>query len=138
MKKNYFKLLVILLIFNFSFSQTNSSNCKFDYTIEFERCPESTSNHDLYAIAKWDFSKIDLKNTEVRIEIESFKDCFNGENSSDLRNKSTLNIDNVENQMNSTKTLKHIEMMSKCFKWRVVIKTDDCDYKSNWNFYSFL
>ncbi|MEQ3661442.1 MAG: hypothetical protein ABNG98_02350 [Flavobacterium sp.] len=138
MKKNYFKLLVILLIFNFSFSQTNSSNCKFDYTIEFERCPESTINHDLYAIAKWDFSKIDLKNTEVSIEIQSFKDCFNGESASRFRSEYILPINDKVYKKKSSKTFEHIEMMSKCFKWRVVIKTDDCDYKSNWNFYSFL
>ena len=85
----------------------------------------------------WDFSTLDLKNKNVSIEVVTIYDCFNGENASDF--KETIQVLNKENFVKKgSRDLIHIELMAKCFKWRLVLVENNQTKVSDWSYISFL
>ena len=66
------------------------------------------------------FSSLDVRGKEITIEVVSILDCFNGENASDFKSQfSVLNKDNFS--IKGSYQLIHLDLMAKCFKWRVVV-----------------
>ena len=85
----------------------------------------------------WDFSTLDLRNKNVSIEVVTIYDCFNGENASDF--KETIQVLNKENFVKKgSRDLIHIELMAKCFKWRLVLVENNQTKVSDWSYFSFL
>ncbi|MCL9769910.1 hypothetical protein NAT47_05725 [Flavobacterium sp. HXWNR69] len=85
----------------------------------------------------WDFSKIDLKGKYVAIELVTIYDCFNGENASDF--KSQFTILNKENfKIKGSHDLIHLDLMAKCFKWRIILQGTNGIQVSDWSYFSFL
>lgn len=85
----------------------------------------------------WDFSGIDLAKKNVSIEVITIYDCFNGENASDF--KETISVLSKENFVkNGSRELIHVELMAKCFKWRLVLVENNQTKVSDWSYISFL
>ena len=85
----------------------------------------------------WDFSSIDLAKKNVSIEVITIYDCFNGENASDF--KETISVLSKENFVEiGSRELIHIELMAKCFKWRLVLVENNQTKVSDWSYFSFL
>ena len=85
----------------------------------------------------WDFSGIDLAKKNVSIEVITIYDCFNGENASDF--KETISVLSKENFVkNGSRDLIHVELMAKCFKWRLVLVENNQTKVSDWSYFSFL
>ena len=85
----------------------------------------------------WDFSGIDLAKKNVSIEVITIYDCFNGENASDF--KETISVLSKENFVKKgSRDLIHIELMAKCFKWRLVLVENNQTKVSDWSYFSFL
>ena len=85
----------------------------------------------------WDFSGIDLAKKNVSIEVITIYDCFNGENASDF--KETISVLSKENFVkNGSRELIHVELMAKCFKWRLVLVENNQTKVSDWSYFSFL
>lgn len=111
--------------------------CDFEYTVTAEKNLKDENYEASFVNFKWDISKID-SNCSVTIEIVKIFDCFIGLDGNqteayvflDLKNEDLIHINSLQ--------IKHIKMLAKCFKWRVVLKSDTCLEKSDWNFYSFL
>lgn len=136
MKKN-------LLIFAFmTLITVNGQNIEkkniYDYKLDFIKSPTIISNNDILARAEWDFSKLDLGNSTIKIEIISIKDCFNNENATRYKNEISILIDGKSNKKIGFKDFSHLSLMTKCFKWRVVINGKKGNEVSDWNFYSFI
>lgn len=136
MKKKYFNLLFILLFSQFMKAQSVASTCEYVYKAEAIACPDETPNSEKNATLNWDFSTI--KKGIIKIEILPIYDCYKSSNAQFFKDKITLNIDGSENKLVGTKVFKHLEMMTKCFKWRVVINADGCEKISDWQFHSFI
>ena len=85
----------------------------------------------------WDFSGIDLAKKNVSIEVITIYDCFNGEHASDF--KETISVLSKENFVkNGSRELIHVELMAKCFKWRLVLVENNQTKVSDWSYFSFL
>ena len=83
----------------------------------------------------WDFSGIDLAKKNVSIEVITIYDCFNGENASDF--KETISVLSKENFVkNGSRELIHVELMAKCFKWRLVLVENNQTKVSDWSLFS--
>ncbi|WP_300568026.1 hypothetical protein [Flavobacterium sp.] len=117
-------------------AQSVASTCNFEYKLQTISCPVETSVGELFATLNWDFSTI--KKGTIKIEVVPIKDCNKSTNAQFFKDKITLNIDGNEYKKVDTKVYKHTDLMAKCFKWRVVINTNDCEKKSDWQFYSFI
>jgi hypothetical protein len=63
-------------------------------------------------------------------------DCFNGAQAAEFKDQFTiLSKDNFS--LRGSTQLNHLELMAKCFKWRLVSKTSDTS-ASEWFYFSFL
>ena len=131
------KVLLALLLFITSINinaQEKNSDCNFEYAVEVKMDENSIYS----AVFNWDISKIKDLATEITIEILPIKDCFNEEKATRFRE--TFLIDLKSNELSGKKLVETNlkQLASKCFNWRVIIKSDDCVEKSDWNYYSFL
>lgn len=137
MKK--YLLLLFLITSSISFSQTAISKTKFDYVLNLTKKVNDINDAINASVTlEWDFSKINLNSTEVKIEIVPNLDCFNQSGVSQLREPLFLNIDSKEFKSKDFKILKHIDIKAKCFKYRVHITSDTSKETSEWNDYLFF
>jgi chaperonin cofactor prefoldin len=118
-------------------SQTNDNDCDYVYKAEVIPSPEQTSNSNKFATLNWDFSKIIVNLKTIEIEIQPIFDCYKSLEAKRLKDIIVINVGKQNNNVSGSKVFKHIEMRNKCFKWRVVLKTDNCEKTSNWKFHSF-
>ncbi len=119
-------------------SQTNSNDCNYVYKAEVIPSPVETSNADKFATLNWDFSKIIDNLKTITIEIQPIFDCYRSLDAKRLKDIIVINVGKQNNNnVTGSKVFKHTEMRNKCFKWRVVLKTDTCEKNSDWKFYSF-
>ena len=131
-------LFGVFLFLQYGFSQTmlDKNDAVFKgFKIESLQDPK----FDLINNAKisWDFSGIDLAKKNVSIEVITIYDCFNGENASDF--KETISVLSKENFVkNGSRDLIHVELMAKCFKWRLVLVENNQTKVSDWSYISFL
>ena len=131
-------LLSVILLFQFSFSQSKLDvNSPILKVVKVEKIEDAKYDYINNAQVLWDFTSVDLKGKQVSIEVVTIYDCFNGENASDFKSQfSVLNKDNFK--VKGSYQLIHLDLMTKCFKWRVVVKDNKGQQVSDWSYFSFL
>ncbi|MBD3724918.1 MAG: hypothetical protein IE891_09125 [Flavobacteriaceae bacterium] len=137
MKKNL--LLLLLLFSSLSFSQAKSSNCNFNFDLTAKVSKDNLSNpKQAFVELTWDFSKIDLSKHEIKIEIVPILDCFNSLDASKLKDVIIIDINSIEYKVHDSKKFMHLDLMAKCFKYRIVITSKSCNEITPWEFCSFF
>ncbi len=134
------KLLFTLLLASFSLilsAQDTKSSCNFKYSVVAEKSPEGLEYEDKFVNFKWDISKLS-QSDEVSVEIIKIFDCFTGIDGVQLEKYTLLNLKTDDLVSKSSFKIKHIEMVAKCFKWRVIIKSDTCLEQTDWNYYTYM
>ena len=131
-------LFGIFLFFQYGFSQTMlDKNDAVFKGVKIESLQDPKLDFINNAKISWDFSGIDLAKKNVSIEVITIYDCFNGENASDF--KETISVLSKENFVkNGSRDLIHVELMAKCFKWRLVLVENNQTKVSDWSYFSFL
>ena len=131
-------LFGIFLFFQYGFSQTMlDKNDAVFKGVKIESLQDPKLDFINNAKISWDFSGIDLAKKNVSIEVITIYDCFNGENASDF--KETISVLSKENFVkNGSRELIHVELMAKCFKWRLVLVENNQTKVSDWSYFSFL
>ena len=131
-------LFGVFLFLQYGFSQTMlDKNDAVFKGVKIESLQDPKLDFINNAKISWDFSTLDLRNKNVFIEVVTIYDCFNGENASDF--KETIQVLNKENFVKKgSRDLIHIELMAKCFKWRLVLVENNQTKVSNWSYFSFL
>ena len=131
-------LLGFLLFFKLGYSQAKlNPNSLILKGIKLEKINDTKFDYIHNAEISWDFSSFDLQKNQVSIEVITIYDCFNGEKASDFKAQfSILNKDNFS--VKGSHKLVHLELMAKCFKWRVVVKGKNGEQASDWSYFSFL
>ena len=114
-------LFGVFLFLQYGFSQTMlDKNDAVFKGVKIESLQDPKFDLINNAKISWDFSGIDLAKKNVSIEVITIYDCFNGENASDF--KETISVLSKENFVkNGSRDLIHVELMAKCFKWRLVL-----------------
>ena len=130
-------LFGVFLFLQYGFSQTMlDKNDAVFKGVKIESLQDPKFDLINNAKISWDFSGIDLAKKNVSIEVITIYDCFNGENASDF--KETISVLSKENFVkNGSRDLIHIELMAKCFKWRLVLVENNQTKVSDWSYISF-
>ena len=118
-------------------AQETKSSCNFEYKINAEKNPEGYNQLGGLVNFKWDISRIATNDT-ISIEIVKIYDCFEGIKGTQTEIYTLLDLKSEDLINKNSLKIKHIDMIAKCFKWRVVIKSDTCLEQTNWNYYSFI
>jgi hypothetical protein len=131
-------LLGFILFFKLGYSQAKlNPNSLILKGIKLEKINDAKFDYITNAKILWDFSSLDLQRNQVSIEVITIYDCFNGTNASDFKSQFTiLNKDNFS--VKGSYDLIHLELMAKCFKWRVVVKGNNGEQTSEWSYFSFI
>lgn len=134
------KKILLLAVFSFvgvvNAQNKLESNSPLLKSIKVEEVQDATFAFIKNASIAWDFSQLDMNNTDVTIEVVTILDCFNGEQASQFKDQfAVLSKDNFTLQGN--KQLVHLELMAKCFKWRLVAKKSETSV-SDWFYFSFV
>ena len=131
-------LFGVFLFLQYGFSQTMlDKNDAVFKGVKIENLQDPKFDLINNAKISWDFSGIDLAKKNVSIEVITIYDCFNGENASDF--KETISVLSKENFVkNGSRELIHVELMAKCFKWRLVLVENNQTKVSDWSYISFL
>jgi hypothetical protein len=105
-------------------------------SIKVEQLQDAKFDFIQNASIAWDFSAVELNNADLSIEVKTIYDCFNGQQASDFKQEFTiLSKDNF--LLKGSKQLIHLELMAKCFKWRLVAKGSETSV-SEWFYFSFI
>ena len=134
------KLLFTYLLVSFSMimhAQEAKSSCNFEYTIQAEKNTDEYEINGGLVNFKWDISKIDPSDM-ISIEIVKIFDCPKGIDGVQTESYTLLNLKSEDLINKNSFEIKHVEMIAKCFKWRDVLKSDTCQEKTNWNYYSYI
>jgi len=138
MKKLFFITLFLFYLNNLK-AQMSNTLCGFNYEINVSPVESELLSSIQEAQMSWDFSNINFnKKLIVTIEIIPIYDCFNNESAVDF--KETIRISSNDTKFNKSGgfLFKHIDMMTKCFKWRVIMNSVHCVETSNWQYFSYL
>lgn len=134
------KKIFLLAIFYFvtsSYAQNRIENTSpLLKKIKVEKVQDTNFNFVQNATISWDFTGQDLNNTDLSIEVVTILDCFNGEQASEFKDQFMILSKEGFSLVGNTQ-LNHIELMAKCFKWRLVAKTSDTAV-SDWFYFSFV
>ena len=105
-------------------------------SIKVEQLQDAKFDFIKNASIAWDFSELTLNTSDLSIEVVTILDCFNGAQAAEFKDQFTiLSKDNFS--LKGSTQLNHLELMAKCFKWRLVSKTSDTS-ASEWFYFSFL
>ena len=105
-------------------------------SIKVEQLQDAKFDYIQNASIAWDFSAVELNNADLSIEVKTIYDCFTGQQASDFKQEFTiLSKDNF--LLKGSKQLIHLELMAKCFKWRLVAKGSETSV-SEWFYFSFI
>lgn len=138
MKKCLLTMFFVLSAFLIE-AQTTKNNCEFNYQIDVLPAQSDVLSSLQEGQMSWDFSKIKLnKDSVITIEVLPIFDCFNGQNASDFKEIIIIKSSDSKFKSKGGYLFKHLDLMSKCFKWRVLIKSSNCEEISDWKYYSFL
>lgn len=133
-------LLFAFVAFGIANAQDKGKDCKFNYKVSSEMIIEDEVKSIYKSEIHWDFSTLNFKNTTCVVEIVPIKDCMNELEA--LKFKDSIIISSKDENFTSkgVKSLNHIDLMSKCFKWRVVISDakSSCVETTDWKYSSFL
>lgn len=136
------KIITLFSIFllNFSvFSQEKKTNCNFQFNLTVKGSEyDLIQSKEAFCELIWDFSKLDLSKNKIKIEIVPILDCFNSVNGSDIKDVIVIEINSKAYKIIDSKKIKHLDLMVKCFKYRVIITSDDCNKITLWEFYSYF
>lgn len=135
MKKVLF--FALFLVINTALSQNKlSSDSPYLKAIKVEKTQDSQFDFIQNALISWDFSNLDINNTELAIDVVTIYDCFNGDQAKDFKQEfSVLSKNNFA--LKGKTQLMHLELMAKCFKWRLVVKNSDTSV-SEWFYFTFI
>jgi len=137
--KKYFLTMFFVLSAFLSNAQEQNSNCDFNYQINISPAKSDLLESLQEAQMKWDFSKLKLnKDISVTIEVVPILDCFNNESATDFKETIFISSSQPEFKNKGSFLFKLDDMMSKCFKWRVIVKSKSCTETSNWKHFSYL
>lgn len=134
------KKILLLAIFSFVSSiQAQSkieNNSPLLKSIKVEQIQDAKFDFIQNASIAWDFTAVELDNSEISIEVKTIYDCFNEQEAADFKQEFTvLSKDNFS--LKGNVHLIHLELMAKCFKWRLVAKGTDTAV-SDWFYFSFV
>lgn len=135
------KLLLAILLGVLSFNlyaQDTQTPCKFDYSVKALKSSESLSYKDRFVEFTWDISKISNENDQIKIEITPIYDCYNGINGTQTNKSTFLDLKSEDLKNKSSVSIKHVDMLAKCFKWRVILQAENCLEETEWNYYTFI
>lgn len=140
MKKVYFKILVILLIFNFGFAQNKTNFSLDNFKINLTESPLSTQYIDTYANVEWDTALVnkDTSLSKIYLEIVPIMDCFNNLDAKDLKTTIFVDLKTESKNKLSNYRITHKELASKCFKWRVRFVGKQGNQMTSWNYHLFI
>lgn len=140
MKKVYFKILVVLLICNFSFSQTKTNFTLESFKINLTESPASTSYIDTYANLKWDAGLINKETSlsKIYLEIVPIMDCWNNVNATDLKKTIFIDLKSESVKKVNNHMITHKNLASKCFKWRIRFVGKQGNQMTSWNYHLFI
>ncbi|CAM3774179.1 hypothetical protein FLGE108171_14550 [Flavobacterium gelidilacus] len=134
------KILLALLLFITSINinaQETELVCDFEYFIQAKEFIEELNPEVKIVNFKWDFSKLSASD-QVSLEIIKIYDCSAGLDAIQTLKYEIINLKSKDFIDLKELKIKHIDMMAKCFKWRVIVKSEKCLKQSDWNYYSFL
>ena len=140
MKKNYIKLFVLLVLFNFSFAQTKPKFTLDSFKINLIESSPSTSYSETYANLKWDSNLVN-KNTslnKIYLEIVPILDCWNNLDAKDLKKTIFIDLKNESAKQLSNYMITHKGLVSKCFKWRIRFVGKQGNQMTSWNYHLFI
>ncbi len=134
------KKILLLAIFSFvsSLQAQNriENNSPLLKSIKVEQLQDAKFDFIKNASIAWDFSELELNNTEVSIEVVTILDCFNGEQASQFKDQFTI-LSKENFSVKGSTQLIHLELMAKCLKWRLVAKGSETSV-SDWFYFSFV
>jgi len=104
--------------------------------IKVEQLKDAKFDFIKNATITWDFSELELNNTDVSIEVVSILDCFNKEQAVDFKEQFTI-LSKNNFSLKGSKQLNHLELMAKCFKFRLVASGNETRV-SDWFYLSFV
>lgn len=135
MKKIF--LLAIFYFVSSGYAQNRiENNSPLLKKIKVDNVQDTNFNFVQNASISWDFSGQELSNTDLSIEVVTILDCFNGEQASEFKDQFTVLSKEGFSLIGNTQ-LNHLELMAKCFKWRLVSKTSETAV-SDWFYFSFV
>ena len=134
------KKILLLAIFCFvssGYAQSRiENNSPLLKKIKVENIQDPNFKFVQNASISWDFNGLELNNTDLSIEVVTILDCFNGEQASEFKDQfSVLTKENFS--LSGNTQLNHLDLMAKCFKWRLVSKTS-VTAVSDWFYFSFV
>lgn len=130
-------LLLVLCFVCFGNAQNKIENdSPFLKNIKVEKLQDPNFNYIQNATIAWDFSTLELNDANLSIEVITILDCFNGEQASDFKQQLTVLSEENFSLKGSTQLI-HVELMAKCFKWRLVANGTETRV-SDWFYFSFL
>ena len=134
------KKILLLVLFYFvsaGYAQNKiENNSPLLGKIKVEKLQDANFNFIQNASISWNFSQIELNNAALSIEVVTILDCFNGEQASEFKDQFTI-LSKESFSLVGTTQLNHLELMAKCFKWRLVAKASDTAV-SDWFYFSFV
>jgi hypothetical protein len=105
-------------------------------SIKVEQLQDAKFDFIKNASIAWDFSELVLNTTDVSIEVVTILDCFNGAQAAEFKDQFTI-LSKENFSLKGSSQLNHLELMAKCFKWRLV-KNDSETVVSDWFYFSFV
>jgi hypothetical protein len=104
--------------------------------IKVEQLQDPKFDYINNASLAWDFSELESSATDVSIEVVTILDCFNGVQAAEFKDQFTI-LSKGNFSLKGSSQLNHLELMAKCFKWRLV-KNDSETVVSDWFYFSFV
>jgi hypothetical protein len=129
-------ILIVAFIAQFTYSQ-DIKNCKFDYTIVVSEILNKENPKNKLVNISYDFSKVKSKEAIITIEIVPILDCFNELEAKQLKEIIVISSKEENFKKKNSIILEHLKINSKCFKYRVILKSN-CEEKSSWQYYTFI
>ncbi|NUY81242.1 hypothetical protein HUK80_10075 [Flavobacterium sp. MAH-1] len=129
-----FYLLGLILCFSSGLMAQNTENpCQIAYSVEVVK-KEATTQKDQYsANLNWDFSAYPAE-SDIKFEIVPIRDCWR-----EVEGKQFGTAEVFKAQADKgSREFTLLGMKAKCFKWRAIITTADCNQTTDWKYYSFL
>ncbi len=135
MKKIF--LLAVLCFVSFVKAQNKiETDSPLLKSIKVEQLQDAKFDFIKNASIAWDFSELELNTNDLSIEVVTIYDCFNGEQASQFKDQFTI-LSKENFSLKGSKQLNHLELMAKCFKWRLVANGTETRV-SDWFYFSFL
>ena len=135
MKKIF--LLIVFCFINVVQAQNRIANdSPLLKCIKVEQLQDAKFDFIKNASIAWDFSELESSATDVSIEVVTILDCFNGAQAAEFKDQFTI-LSKGNFSLRGSRQLIHLELMAKCFKWRLV-KSDSETVVSDWFYFSFV